>query len=234
MKKILPFVIIALISITPLFGQSGYFVELSDGTIYEGKIEVSRPFLKKSRFIINDSTIVLMERVERYNISEGYFVRMHKGVGETFARRIEKGNIDLFTRSVQSGVGGWTPTGPNGSMAYIGGGGSHSVEYFSKNNGPLLEANARNLKRELVDNPISMRYLKKRDTQTAIMIIGILGGLTLSGVSLAYQADKEAVDPTAPVAGLVMVSLSSLIPRFIKKDLTKKAIKAYNHPERYN
>ena len=57
---------------------------------------------------------------------------------------------------------------PKGGSFYVGGGSSPSqVEYFSKNDGPLMKANAFNLKKHLNDNPISMEYLKKRDGLTA-------------------------------------------------------------------
>ncbi|MCR9133493.1 MAG: hypothetical protein NXI08_12990 [bacterium] len=211
--------------------QSTDFVELKNGTRYEGKVEVKEPFLKKSRIILNDTTTILMQEVEKYQSSEGYFVRMHGGFGDAFARRIQEGNIDLFTRYVPSSGPTWIP-GPNGTMTYIGpSSGGSNMQFFSKNDGPIMKANARNLKQELYDNPTSMQYLNQRDGLTALQVIGIVGGVALAASTISAQADKEEPDFTGAVLGLGVVGFSSWIPHFAKQNLTEKAIRAYNSKE---
>ena len=172
-----------------------------------------------------------MQDVEKYRSSDGYFVRMHVGYGDAFARRIQKGNIDLFERVVPNHSASWVP-GPNGTMTYMGGGvGSSKAQYFSKDGGRIMKANAGNLKKELYDNPISMQYLNQRDGLTALQVIGIIGGVALAATSVTSQADKEEPDFTGAIIGVGVIGLSSWIPHFAKQNLTEKAIEAYNQNE---
>ena len=163
-------IFIVLLFSTISFAQNNQFVELKDGTIIEGNVERVKKIFQKGKLIVNDTTEILLQNVYRFQSYEGYFIRMSQGYGDTWAERIIEGNIDLFTRTVTSYSGGtWMPvSAPGGGSFYVGGGFSSSqVEYFSKNDGPLMKANAFNLKKHLNDNPISMEYLKKRDGLTA-------------------------------------------------------------------
>lgn len=233
MKKILLLVVILLVSVIPLFGQSGQFVELINGTIIEGKVEYQSKLFKSPRIIVNDTTSYPISRVRAYKSSEGYFLKM-SGYGSTFALRLEEGNIDLYTRTISSHSPSYVP-GPNGTSMFVGGGMTSSqVQYFTKDDGPLLRANARNLKKALSDNDLSMSCLKKRDGLTAVQVIGVIAGIGIGALTLTNQADSDELDPTGAIVGLAVIAGSTWIPHFAKKDLTLKAIKAYNHPERYN
>ena len=144
-----------------------------------------------------------------------------------------EGNIDLYTRTVRYYDGGtWVPTGaPRGGSFHVGGGPSSSqVEFFSKNNGPLIKANALNLKKHLNDNPISMEYLQQRDVLTAVQWIGAIAGLAIAGITLSNQADKDELDITGPVIGIGIFTGSVWIPNFEKRNLIQKAIYEYNNP----
>lgn len=233
MKKKLLLLTTLLILTSPIFAQSGGFVELINGTIIKGKVEYQSKLFRSPRIIVNDSTSYPVNRVRAYKNSEGYFLKM-SGHGGNFARRIEEGNIDLYTRTINSYSPSYIP-GPNGTSMFVGGGMSSSqVEYFTKNDGPVLKVNARNLKRHLSDNELSMSYLKKRDGLTAVQIIGAIAGASIMALSITSQADSEELDPTGAIVGLVVISGSTWLPYFGKKELTQKAIKAYNNPERYN
>lgn len=221
--------LILLFSTTTSLAQLRQFVELRDGTRFEGSIEVKEPFLKKAHILLNDTTSILLSDVEKYQSVDGYFVRMHEGMGETFARRIVEGNIDLYTRFLPSGGSSFTPAPFGGGMIYTGVSGSYSsAEYFSKDDGPVLKANARNLKRELADNAESMRYLNRRDGMTAIQIIGILGGIGLTAANINAQLDKENPNFSGTFIGLIMITGSAWIPYYSKKNLTQQAIEVYN------
>ncbi len=226
------FLIILLFS-TSLKAQSTDFVELMTGERYKGKVEVQTPFLKKARVVVNDSTTILLEKVRSYQTEDGYFMRISSLEGSGFAKRVEEGNIDLYIKQQMNygGGGHWIP-GPNGTSTYMPGGGmsSSSVQYFSKNDGPVRKANARNLKVALADNSASMDYLKKRDGLTAVQVIGIIGGLAIGTASILSQSDKEVLNPTGIVVGLVVVTGSSWIPHFAKQDMVEKAIQEYNRP----
>ena len=224
---------VTLLFLSSSQAQEADFVELKDGTILQGSVERKEKIFKKGRLILNDSTEILLENVYRFQSSDGYFIRMSQGYGDTWAERIIKGNIDLFTRTVQSYNGGtWVSTGaPGGGSMYIpGGGASSQVQYFSKNDGPVMKANAINLKKNLNDNPISMEYLKKRDGLTAVQVIGAIAGIAIAGITIANQTDKEDLDVTGPVIGVGIAAGSIWIPYFEKQNLVQKAIDEYNNP----
>lgn len=216
------------------FAQYRNFVELKDSTIIRGKVELSNKMFKKTRLIVNDTTEILMSKVRAYQTTDGYFLRIDQGYGDDFAKRIEKGNVDLYTRLVQNYGGPSYMLGPGGTSTFVGSGFSTSeVEYFSKNGGKLQKASARNLKRALSDNPVSMDFLKRRDNMTVVQVVGVLAGITIGAASIISQSDKDELDPTGAIVGLTIVSGSSWIPYYVKKDLTQKAIKSYNNPRRY-
>lgn len=185
--------------------------------------------------MINDSTHYPLKEVLAYKKDGEYYRRIglsfNFNTGDQFAVRTEKGNIDLYERMEYSYSNSWVP-GPNGTMMYTGGGfNGNNVQYFAKDSGPVLKANARNLKTALSDSPQSMEYLKKRDGLTAVQVIGIIGGIAIAGASISAQADKEDPDFTGAFIGVGVVAGSAWIPFFAKQDLVRKAIKVYNHPE---
>ena len=235
MKKLISFFLVAITFTTLVLSQSNQFVELKNGTRIEGTVVYQSKMFKSPRLIVNDTTSYPLREVKAYQTEDGYFLRIEKGFGDDFAKRIEEGNIDLYTRTVNSfGGGSWVP-GPNGTQMYMGPNfNSSQVEYFSKDGSELQKANARNLKRALADNVMSMSYLKKRDGLTAVQVIGVIGGIAIGAASVASQADSEDFNPSGVIIGGLIASGSSWIPYFAKKDLTQKAIRAYNNPDRYN
>ena len=215
-------IFIVLLYSTISFAQNKQFVELKNGTIIEGNAERVEKIFQKGKLIVNYSTEILLQNVYRFQSSDGYFIRMNQEFGDTWAERIIEGNTDLYTRTIKSYNGGtWMPTGaPKGGSFYVGGGSSSSqVEYFSKNDGPLMKANAFNLKKHLNDNPISMKYLKKRDGLTAVQWIGAIAELAIAGITLSNQADKDELDITGPVIGMGIFAGSVWIPYFEKRNL---------------
>ena len=215
-------IFIVLLYSTISFAQNKQFVELKNGTIIEGNAERVEKIFQKGKLIVNYSTEILLQNVYRFQSSDGYFIRMNQEFEDTWAERIIEGNTDLYTRTIKSYNGGtWMPTGaPKGGSFYVGGGSSPSqVEYFSKNDGPLMKANAFNLKKHLNDNPISMKYLKKRDGLTAVQWIGAIAELAIAGITLSNQADKDELDITGPVIGMGIFAGSVWIPYFEKRNL---------------
>ncbi|MEQ8883097.1 MAG: hypothetical protein RIC57_00810 [Balneola sp.] len=206
------------------------FVELKDSTVIRGKVELSTKLFRSSKIIVNDTTEIPLSKVHAYQTTDGYFRRMYSGYGDSFAKRLEKGNIDLFTRTQSYEGGGSFVPGPNGTSMFVGGGmHSSQVEYFSKDGGELQKANARNLKRALFDNPESMEYLKKRDGMTVVQVLGVIAGVAIAATSLASQSDSEEISmPPGAFVGVMVISGSSWIPYLQKEELTRKAIKAYN------
>ncbi|MEQ9279031.1 MAG: hypothetical protein RLN83_06005 [Balneola sp.] len=230
MRKIFNcFAVLFLFTIS-VSAQYRNFVELKDSTVIRGKVELSTKLFRSSKIIVNDTTEIPLSKVHAYQTTDGYFRRMYSGYGDSFAKRLEKGNIDLFTRTQSYGGGGSFVPGPNGTSMFVGGGmQSSQVEYFSKDGGELQKANARNLKRALFDNPESMEYLKKRDGMTVVQVLGVIAGVAIAATSLASQSDSEEISmPPGAFVGVMVISGSSWIPYLQKKELTRKAIKAYN------
>lgn len=223
------FVVLFLFTIS-VSAQYRNFVELKDSTIIRGKVELSTKLFRSSKIIVNDTTEIPLSEVHAYQTTDGYFRRMYSGYGDSFAKRLEKGNIDLYTRTQSYGGGGSFVPGPNGTSMFVGGGmQSSQVEYFSKDGGEIQRASARNLKKALFDNPESMEYLKKRDGMTVVQVLGVIAGVTIAATSLASQSDSEELSiPAGAFVGVMVVSGSTWIPYFQKKELTRKAIKAYN------
>lgn len=232
MNRLLLTTILLLLSTQFSFAQYGDFVQFRDSTIMKGNIEVKMKTFGKNTITVNDSLKYFLQDVHAYQIDGDYFLRMYSGYGDAFAQRIEKGNIDLYTRVQRNYGGGMVPMGSVGSVSFgptVGG--SSQAQYFSKDGGPVLKANQRNLKLALFDNPISMDYLKKKDTATAIQVVGILGGIAITALSITSQKGSDEFNPTGPVIGLALVTGSAWIPYFQKKTFTRNAIQSYNHPE---
>lgn len=228
MRKLLIAIGLFLLSTLSVSAQFRNFVELKDSTIIRGKIELSNKLFRSSKIIVNDTTVILLSKVHAYQTSDGYFRRMYSGYGDSFAKRLEKGNIDLYTRTQQTMNPSFV-TGPSGTSMFVGGGmQTNQVEYFTKNGGDMQKANARNLKKALSDNSESMDYLKKRDGMTVVQVLGVIAGVSIGAASIASQSGKDELDPTGIIVGAVVISGSTWIPSFQKKELTIKAIKAYN------
>lgn len=233
-----------LVTLGLIFGMSvsgytqsyGEFIQLKDGSILKGSVEISEKLFRSSKIILNDTTTFLLKNVEAYQDDGDYFKRIALGFssGDQFARRTEKGNIDLFERYEDSFTPGYFVPGPNGTSMFMGGGSSGSnKQYFSKNDGPVMVANAHNLKKELSDNALSMEYLRKRDGLTTIQVLGTITGVVIGAVSVSNQAGKDSLDPTGLVIGAAMITGTVWIPFSAKQELTRKSIEAYNHPERF-
>tara|TARA_R110002124_G_scaffold45693_1_gene137906 strand:+ start:14422 stop:14691 length:270 start_codon:yes stop_codon:yes gene_type:complete len=61
------------------------FVELKDSTIIRGKVEMSNKLFKSSKIIVNDTTEIPLSKVHAYQTTDGYFRRMYRGYGDSFA-----------------------------------------------------------------------------------------------------------------------------------------------------
>lgn len=216
------------------FSQETHFVQLRNGTVLTGKIGyVALPFRGLNIVVNGDSTIFVSKTVIAFQNDDGYFRRV-PGVkkaedGDDFAIRTEKGSIDLFSRNTGFSPGTMVP-GPYGTMMFTGGG-TGKAEYFSKGGGALQKYNIRNLKPALSDNALSMNYMNKRDGWTAVQVIGILGGAIITASSFAALPKSDTPKLTGIFVGLGMITGSAWIPHLAKKNLTRKAIRAYNHPE---
>ncbi len=234
MKKILLFIALILVTSNAVQSQFLHFVELRDSTIIRGKVKLSNNIFKGNRLIVNDTTEIKLSDVRAYQISDGYFLRIDKGIGDDFAERIEKGNIDLYSRPVRSSAATFMP-GPGGTSTFVGGGMSNSsVQYFSKNGGDLQKASPSNLKKALADNEVSMKFLNDRSGMTTLQVLGAVAGVAIVAATLAPQLDKEEPNFIGPVIGIAVFTGGIWLPEFKKRELTRNAIDAYNNPWFYD
>lgn len=187
---------------------------------------------------------MLLQDVYRFQSSEGYYMQIKKGtlneymiivkngVQDTWAKRIVKGNIDLFTRTIINEPSDyWTESdSPDDDFDFMSETeSSNEITYFSKNDGPLLKANAFNLKKHLNDNPVSMAYLKKRDELTAVQWVGAIAGLAIAGITLSNQSKKDKVDMIGPVIGISISAGSIWLTSYKKQILVENAMNEYNN-----
>ncbi len=211
-------------------GQLSEHIQLRDGTILEASVEFNERLFRSNQIVFNDSVTYSLSRIEAYMDGVSYYRRVKTSPFSTndFARRVEKGNIDLyeffeFKSSPMMNSNGYvtTTTSPV------------STQFFSKDGGPIQKVNARNLKKALYNNPVSMEYLNKRDQLTAVQVIGAIAGAAIIGISISNQieSDAETINPTGLILGGLVVNGSIWLPHFRKQDLTQDAVRSYNSPE---
>ena len=114
----------------------------------------------KSYFLVSDRAIANSD-VKFYKNSEGFFANTMnldfiERVG--FAKRVVRGNINLFK---EESVSNTMMMGPNGMMGSMGP--NHFVDYYYNINefDDLKKANYKNLKIDLISNQNSMFHLQK-------------------------------------------------------------------------
>ena len=206
------------------------YIKLRNGQTIFGKVEYKSPFLGTPYILMDDSKEYSFDDILLYQNEEGYFRRVDS-TDNYFAERIVEGKIDLYKKTFDFYSPGYvmsTP-GPGGmSISTFGGGYSYSIEfdYFSKNNGDLLEASYGNLLEALADNNESISHLKTYNTLRYVTY-GLIGsGVALLIAGLATSTKEKPNFGLMIVGGVV--GLSSWIPHLIGKDEYNQAIEVYN------
>lgn len=196
-----------------------HFVQLKNGDVHRGEIQYKKPFLVAPYVLVNNTHKYKLSNVKAYQTKDGYFRTVPTILsGEVFARRVEKGRIDLYSRV--DIYYNWDTMGSITTTRY---------DYFIKDKQPLKKANYKNLKVALSDNPESMRYLKEYKilsfVQGGLAITCI--GLFIAGIS---QIEDDGLTSTGKglMVGAVLVGNLSWIPHFIRPEKIEQAIKTYN------
>lgn len=238
MKNILIVLLFLLVPDQLLHGQNGDHILFKDGSIVEGQVEIIEKLFGSRRVIFNDSVRYNLWDIEAFQENGGYYRRVSTTPfsKNDFAKRVVKGNIDLYEILKFDSYG---PNSFHSTMSYNSYGGNSvvSMQFFSKDYGPLQKVNARNLKKALNDNPVSMEYLKKRDTMTMIQVFGSIVGASLIVSSISKLVSLEEDEPYSPIgllAGGVVINGSIWLPHFQKQSLTRKAVTNYNNPSGSN
>jgi hypothetical protein len=179
---------------------------------------------------MNDLKEYSIDNIMLYQNEDGYF-RKIDSTYDYFVERIIEGKIDLYREALTFYSPGhvMSAPGPGGmQMTTFGGGYSSSIEfdYFSKDDGDILEASYSNLLEALADNNESINHLKTYNTLRYIQW-GLIGsGITLLVAGLATSTKEKPNFGLMAVGGVV--GLSSWIPHLIGKDEYNEAIEVYN------
>lgn len=209
---------------TIVFSQPEEFVELSDGTILNGKVEVKKTATGGSLIVFNDSAHFVSSQVKGFKDKNGYFVRVSTWKGNKFARLTKKGNIELY-ETVEVGTTYGYSSGDY--WVYDPQPYTKRTVYFSKSSGEIWKANVPNLKKAFSDNPKAMRELNNLQ-MLQIATIGLLvGGAAIVAASFATLKKNSESPPAAIFIG-TGIALSSWLPHLAKKGKKEKAIEIYN------
>jgi hypothetical protein len=211
------------------------FVKLENGEIIYGDVVLKKSILAPQYFLLDNKREIPYDDVNSYKNDDGYYQAIpYFFTTKTFAKRIRKGKIDLFSKvSVYTTPGTFnTISTPGGNFTNFSPEYTYStrVDYFRKANGILQKANYSNLKLALSDNPKSMEYLKQYhnlDTFQWITAISAIG-FFIGGIS---QIDKEEGMSSGGKALLGVSCFSAMItwiPHFMKPGKLESAIEEYN------
>ncbi len=236
MKKHILFIILILNNINLIFGQisdDSYYVYLfSDSVIYGKNIKYVTPVFKKAYFMV-DSAIIYSGFVKFYKDESGFYANiklLNFWKTDYFAKRVEKGNINLYRKTTIDYVPGTynytTGTYTPGITKY------HIKEAYNRGFGDIKKASYKNLIVDLSDNPQSILYLKKyRRTKTAGILLKITGAAAFMGGIISAIAKDNIESRTANyiVAGVGVICLIGTGPiHNLQRKHFLNAIDVYN------
>ncbi|MBI5216816.1 MAG: hypothetical protein HY960_13775 [Ignavibacteriae bacterium] len=233
---------VLLVSASVAAQQSTSFILLENGQTVNGKVELKQPFLATPYLMLNDSIKHPLEEVKVYQNEDGYFAKVRSranffttGVldlssGEKFVKRTLTGRISLFEEQGSRFIGGhsFTTSTPGGSFTHTTPSSfqTYTLDYFSKDDGDVLEVSISNLKKAMEDNPVSMEYLNEYQTLGYVQYGLAIGGLGMV-VAGAATSTKEEFN-TGLVLGGAVVAVLSWIPKLIRDGKMEDAVRVYN------
>ena len=239
MKKT-PLIAIIILMNNILFAQEKKdFTYLFSGEkIYSNNVKYVTKKLSKSYFLVSDRAIANSD-VKFYKNSEGFFANTMnldfiERVG--FAKRVVRGNINLFK---EESVSNTMMMGPNGMMGSMGP--NHFVDYYYNINefDDLKKANYKNLKIDLISNQNSMFHLQKfKSVNQRKTILYIVGGIIMTA-GVATLINKTSNIPqgeeTPNVTGsavIIGIGFGTLVTNYLTTRNRHKHIK--NAIEQFN
>jgi hypothetical protein len=208
---------------------SGSRLILNNGKTIWGKAELKDPFSAKDYILFNDSLKFDAKDVLAFENDEGYFARVENT--NDFAKRIEKGKIDLYVEYSYHFAPGISHTyahpGGSSTMFTPGGFSSTRYEYFSKDGSPVRDASYSNLSEALKDNEESLSYLRSHRTLSYFKWGSVIAGAAIIAVQLA-KMDKETPPSFGGIIlGAAVINLSWIF-HFNQAGKIEKAIEVYN------
>jgi hypothetical protein len=204
---------------------TAWYVELKDSTIlYSKKLSVINSLSEGEYLLLDNNKKIPMSQVIRYRSRAGEFIRQ-KGPVETY--RLEKGGPRLFIYSRS-----YYYTDSTGSR--------EGRDYFFRKGSTedMQEANYKNLKDAMADNPASLYQLKAaRSTLRAAGVTAVASFLiTVIGMRATFRENsrRHAANPKAKgyVSPMLVagpgVMLASITVMFTAPGHVMKAIDIYN------
>jgi len=221
-----------------------YQVGLKNGAVYNAyDVEVKQPLFGRNFLLLDGQRRVELSEVGFYENENGHFVRttLPRSSREATLRREKTGRISLYaTYNTSYAPGGYGMPGFGyGGFGYGGFGGypygsgyrTTKTEYFSKDNGPIQNLNARNLALATTDNAGAQALLAQaRRYQTSTTIAYVAGGgLLLYGLLQSFQNTSTGISPVTYAA--IPVLIVPLIFQSKQAAAQRQAIALYNSGE---
>lgn len=218
-----------------------YQVGLKNGVVYNAyDVEVKQPLFGRNFLLLDGQRRVELSEVGFYENETGHYVRttLPRSSREATLRREKTGRISLYaTYNTNYSPGGYGMPGFGyGGFGYGGFGGypygsgyrTTKTEYFSKDNGPVQNLNARNLALATADNAGAQELLAQaRRYQTSTTIAYVAGGgLLLYGLLQSFQATSTGISPVTYAA--IPVLIVPLIFQSKQAAAQRRAIALYN------
>jgi hypothetical protein len=220
-----------------------YQVGLKNGTVYNVyDVEVKQPLFGRNFLLLDGQRRVELSEVGFYENETGHYVRttLPRSSREATLRREKTGRISLYaTYNTSYTPGGYGMPGYGyGGFGYGGFGGypyggyrTTKTEYFSKDNGPIQNLNARNLALATTDNAGAQALLAQaRRYQASTTIAYVAGGALLAyGLLQSFQANSTGISPITYAA--IPVLIVPLIFQSKQASAQRQAIALYNSGE---
>ena len=220
-----------------------YQVGLKNGTLYNVyDVEVKQPLFGRNFLLLDGQRRVELSEVGFYENETGHYVRttLPNSAREATLRREKTGRISLYaTYNTNYSPGGYGIPGYGyGGFGYGGFGGypyggyrTTKTEYFSKDNGPIQNLNARNLALATTDNAGAQELLAQaRRYQTSTTIAYVVGGGLLAyGLLQSFQANNTGISAVTYAA--IPVLIVPLIFQSKQASAQRQAIALYNSGE---
>ena len=213
-STIILFLFVLIFSSSDMLAQTDTnFVLLENGEKVYGNYQFFRPSDRPAFFMFGDSLNIPLSKVNAYQINNDYFARYREGMVSKFLYRTITGKIDLFEENL------YIP-GRNVAIKY-------TYEYFSKDNGNIIEANYENLSKALADNMESLGHLKKYNTLGYVQwgMVGAGAAIIVTGFATSGKGKSNM----GMLIGGAVVAALSYIPYLIREPELRNAINCYNN-----
>lgn len=220
-----------------------YQVGLKNGAVYNvTDVEVKQPLFGRNFLLLDGQRRVELSEVGFYENETGHYVRttLPNSSREATLRREKTGRISLYaTYNTNYSPGSYgMPSYGYGGFGYGGFGGypyggyrTTKTEYFSKDNGPIQNLNARNLAMATADNAGAQELLAQaRRYQTSTTVAYVVGGGLLAyGLLQSFQANSTGISAVTYAA--IPVLIVPLIFQSKQASAQRQAIALYNSGE---